>query len=474
MNVSLLASVIISMFAFGSATTLLLRYRNWRFGFLAAVTAGMAAFLLVCYSGHLFTASTDWTFGGEYKDVTRVALSALALLAVVFMERLIIKQAAAEQAMRLPQYSVDHAAIAALWIAPDGRIIDVNEMACHCLGFDKDALLARTVHDIDMSVGDSVWSVHWHNLKAKRSLHYESQFRARSGALLDVDVTATYLKLDANECCVVFAQDISVRKRAEQDLQTAVDVANAANRAKSEFLANMSHELRTPLNAIIGFSEVLSTEKFGPLGSRQYQSYAEDIHRSGVHLLGVINGILDLSKAEAGKLTLDEREVDLRETIDDCVRMFRQRTMDQGLDVVVDAPDAGPILHADPQLVSQVLVNLMSNAVKFTDCHGTIGITVSWRKDGGCRISVADDGIGIAESDLPKIMEPFVQIENVFNRCNAGTGLGLPLVKKIMALHDGSIEIASKLGAGTVATIDFPADRTIAMDDKVVALHRNS
>jgi signal transduction histidine kinase len=242
--------------------------------------------------------------------------------------------------------------------------------------------------------------------------------------------------------------------------------AETANRAKSEFLANMSHELRTPLNAIIGFSEILQTEVFGPLGSARYSSYATDIHNSGSHLLDIINDILDLSKAEAGKLTLDETKVELSVVIGRCLRMLGAKAADQGVQLVSRLPARLPRLYADGRLVSQAVINLLSNAVKFTGEDGTVVISMAAEPDGSWLISVEDSGIGIAAEDLPKIRQPFAQVANAFSRRHEGTGLGLPLVEQIMKLHGGSLEIESELGKGTKASVRFPQDRVLEAPKK--------
>ncbi len=252
---------------------------------------------------------------------------------------------------------------------------------------------------------------------------------------------------------------LMAEKRRSESL---LEDAQAASHAKSEFLAVMSHELRTPLNAIIGFSEVLMTQMFGPLGSDRYRSYAGDIHASGSHLLAIISDILDLSKAEAGKLTLNEEEVDLRDQLDQCLRMFGEKAAEHGIALRCRTPEVMPWLRADTRLLRQTLINLVSNGIKFTEAGGSVTLSAEWDEDGGCLIRVADTGVGIAEDDLDKVLEPFVQVESSMTRSHEGTGLGLPLVKKIMELHGGGLEITSELGVGTTLTARFPPERVVA------------
>lgn len=237
--------------------------------------------------------------------------------------------------------------------------------------------------------------------------------------------------------------------------------AEAANRAKGDFLGIISHELRTPLNAIIGFSDIMRQQMFGPLGADRYQTYADDIHNSGNHLLEIINTILDLTKADAGRLGLDVAELDLVSTVESCLPLFRDETEQAQIKLKL-VPPAEPLrLTADARLCRQIAINLLSNAVKFTPRGGAI--TVSFPSDdlGRRGLEIRDTGIGIAEKDLERVMLPFVQVESSLSRNHGGTGLGLPLVKKIVELHEGTFLIDSHLNVGTTVTVWFPSRRIL-------------
>jgi signal transduction histidine kinase len=242
----------------------------------------------------------------------------------------------------------------------------------------------------------------------------------------------------------------------EASLTLARREAESASQAKSAFLATMSHELRTPLNAILGFSEIMTLETFGPLGSQNYRDYSRDIYDSGMHLLRVINDVLDLSKVEAGRLELRRTDVDVEETVQVALRFFRERSKKAALTLTAEIEPGLPVLHADERVVRQCILNLVSNAIKFTPSGGTILVSARGEADGWIAIGVADNGIGIAEADLPKVLRPFGQADNAYTRKHDGTGLGLPLVKSFVELHAGRFAIKSGLGAGTTVTISFP------------------
>ncbi len=250
-------------------------------------------------------------------------------------------------------------------------------------------------------------------------------------------------------------------RAAYEALRLAKEAAEAASRAKSGFLATMSHELRTPLNAIIGFSEMMLREVLGTLANKQYRAYVADIHTSGTHLLQIINDILDLSKAEDGKLKLHEEVFDMRDTIRSVRQLISARIRDGGLSDSVDLPADLPLLRADERKTRQVLLNLVTNAVKFTPPGGHVEIASRFDPETGVRLTVSDTGIGIAPGDIARVLEPFEQVDSSFTRSHEGTGLGLPLVKAIVELHGGTLEVNSELGMGTQVSVTFPPQRAV-------------
>lgn len=252
-------------------------------------------------------------------------------------------------------------------------------------------------------------------------------------------------------------RDISQRKAQEAELLRSRDEAESASRAKSQFLANMSHELRTPLNAVIGFSEILNRELFGAMGEQRYRDYARLIHESGEHLLHVVNDILDMSKIEAGKFKIVKEPFDVALLVNSCADIMRHTAEKKQIALNLEMPADLPELAADKRACKQMLLNVISNAIKFTDPGGWVRISARVEKD-MVAMEVADNGIGISEHDLPKLGNPFVQADTSYDRSYEGAGLGLSVVKGLARLHGGMLVIASKLGQGTTATIFLPIE----------------
>lgn len=258
--------------------------------------------------------------------------------------------------------------------------------------------------------------------------------------------------------------EVTAQHLAQEVLREAKEQAEAANQNKTEFLANLSHELRTPLNHIMGFAQVMAEESYGPHNDPRYRDYANNIHESGNHLLAILNDILDVSRLETGVWQLVEREVDLNRVVESVLRIVEERTDRAGLTLEKRLDEQLPVLMADERMVRQMLLNLLSNASKFTEEGGLITVESHRLEDGGVGLTVRDTGVGIDQQDFETVLAPFGQVENVMSRKNVGTGLGLSLVKSMIELHGGEVKIVSELGKGAAVSLVFPATRVKSSD----------
>ena len=347
------------------------------------------------------------------------------------------------------------------------RIVQANRKALELFGedhdlsnFDTRALFVdRNVRRrLDEATDDE---------REKRPI--EAQMTNAKGEVIWARISAALVRFHGLPALLVAIQDVTARRHEAEALREARDQATDSSRSKSEFLANMSHELRTPLNAIIGFSEALERELFGPVGNPRYKEYAVDIHDSGVHLLNLINDILDLSKIEAGHFKLHEDETDLDGIVSSACRIVRHRAQQASICIETSLPKPGLSLVADERALKQILINLVSNAVKFSDDCGVVQVNAQVTGN-GLRLSVCDQGVGIAESDIPKALAPFTQLDGTLSRSHEGTGLGLPLAKHLTELHGGKLTIESQPGIGTKVHVDLPASRLIDMKQGLFAV----
>lgn len=254
---------------------------------------------------------------------------------------------------------------------------------------------------------------------------------------------------------VAVMRDVTDRKLSEQALDQARNEAAAADAAKTRFLATMSHELRTPLNAIIGFSEMIAQEQTLMLAASQRKEYAELIHASGQHLLSVVNGILDMSKMESGNFEIASEPFAPRASLVHCCNLLALKARENGIDLITDAPQDLPIMTGDPRAFKQIVLNLVANAVKFTERGGQVTVTAAVSAS-QLTLRISDTGVGIAPDDLKRIGAPFFQCGKTYERRHEGTGLGLSIVKSLVALHLGELTVQSKLGEGTAVTVKLP------------------
>lgn len=282
--------------------------------------------------------------------------------------------------------------------------------------------------------------------------------RRMDGSVFDAEASICRSELAGEQVFVAVLRDVTARKAHERDLIEARNAAEKANQHKSMFMAGVSHELRTPLNAIIGFAEIIRDEAFGPEATRKYREYAGDIASSGVHLTAVINDLIDLSRAETGTFVSRPESFDLRELAVQCVRSLRPLIEQKTIRCSVEVSDAALGLRADPKAVRQMLINLLSNAIRHTSTHGSIDVVATVDANGEVILSVQDNGAGIPKAKLPWITTPFNNESSYVTSQRSGTGLGLAITKRLLDLHGGKLEIESKVNVGTKAILIFPID----------------
>ncbi len=346
----------------------------------------------------------------------------------------------------------------------DGRILLANRVYGTWMMSDPADLVGKTAHDLfppddaksieksDHKVFERAQVVVEETrrtfLDGKRRdlLNQKSPIHSASGDIVAIGAVIT---------------DISELKAAEAAMKSAKEAAEHANRAKSGFLANMSHELRSPLNSMIGFAQVMAEKTFGPLGSEKYEEYADDITRSGTHLLDLINDILDISKIEAGGMKLIEQEVEVPDIVDATIRMVTDKAERRRITIEKDLADKLPRLRGDELRLKQILLNLLTNAVKYTAPRGRVSVSTFVDEDKVMSWQVADTGVGIPEDDLPRILEPFEQVHGSSDLSHEGVGLGLHLTKSLVEMHGATIEIDSVVDEGTTVTVRFPVERVI-------------
>jgi signal transduction histidine kinase len=343
-----------------------------------------------------------------------------------------------------------------------GRLIAWNSRFCELLDISSAFAASGTLRDLLM-------------LQAARGDFGEAEAEAEITRRLDLfyrDVPTTKERVTPagrvlqirrcampNGAILSVYSDVTEIRASERKLIEARSQAETANRAKGDFLANMSHELRTPLNAIIGFSEVISNELFGPIANEKYLEYIKDINTSSLHLLSIINDVLDMSKIEAGKVELARDVMQVNSVVGKVTRMVGERARSRGIDLTALLPDENMEIWADERSMKQILLNLLANAINFSKPGGKVCIRVIPEKPEAAVIEIEDHGIGMNEEEQERALQPFGQAKPAMTRTSGGTGLGLPITKGLVEAHGGTLTIQSRAGFGTTVRIEMPRER---------------
>jgi PAS domain S-box-containing protein len=372
---------------------------------------------------------------------------------------------AAEAATRELESVLDTATDGVIVVNRDGVILASNRSAEALFGYESRELASRAF--VDLFAPESHRAAHDYLTGLTRpgvaSLLNDGREvigRVAQGGLMPLFMTIGRIADGTDKFCAVF-RDITQWKRAEEDLTNAKREAEKASSAKSDFLAKVSHEIRTPMNAIIGFSEVMMEERFGAIGNDRYKQYLKDIHTSGEHVVSLVNDLLDLSKIEAGKLDLNFASVELNDVVSQCVAIMQPQANRERIIIRTSLPPTLPPVVADERSVRQIVLNLLSNSIKFTGAGGQVIVSTALTDHGEEVLRVRDTGVGMTEKELSTALEPFRQVATA-GRTGPGTGLGLPLTKALAEANRATFTIKSAVDAGTLVEIAFPANRVLA------------
>lgn len=373
---------------------------------------------------------------------------------------------ARENAVRVRNFYhvLEQAPVSVVITDAEGHIEYVNPQLCQSTGYTPDEVIGRKPSIFKSGqTPEDVYRNLWDALSHGRQWRCEMLNKRKNGELFWEFQAISPLRDSRGRITqyVAVKEDITEQKEWQRSLVQAMENARRASQAKSDFLAGMSHELRTPLNAVIGYSELAMLQPWGPLGDPRYQEYLGAVNDSGRHLLDLINDLLDLSKVEADRLELNEEEVDVSDLIEKTDLLVREQAGKRGVALHYDLPQPAPRLYADPLRLKQVLLNLLSNALKFSEAGTEVRVTVQGGEGEDLRLAVVDQGRGIRQEDLERVMEPFAQAHDPRVRQEVGTGLGLPLSRKLVELHGGSMTLASVYGRGTTVTVRLPASRVV-------------
>lgn len=427
-------------------------------GFAAAASGHLALLVLPADAAHALI-------------VQLAPVQAITVVTVVLLGSLLLherRRSELEDAVRASasQYRLlaDNATDMISRFGPDLRRRYVSPGCERLFGYKPEELMGQLVPDLFHPEDRHVAENYAKLLQESREVPpVRYRFRHKDGHYIWVEASLAKVvdPVSGDPEIIAVVRDIDASKQLERELEAAKDKAEAANRAKSEFLAGMSHELRTPLNAIIGFAELIEAEAAGPNGNERHADYAQDIGSAGQHLLAMINDVLDLAKIEAGRLALEEQPFDPIVAISGCARLLARPAEVAGVSLTVSPGAWTGAIIADERRFRQIVLNLLSNAVKYTPTGGRVELTMEADEKGGLIVTVTDTGIGIAAEDLAKVMEPFGQVKSHLSRGAEGTGLGLPLTKRLVEMHGGALEVRSRLGEGTSAAVWLPHERTL-------------
>jgi len=440
------SSVVLAAEAFAPA-------RGERSGFALAVSAGAVVLALAVL-----------------QTPVNVALAGLAVLGFAAVTIFVLKRLADNNGARFQRGEAsyraffEHAIEGIFRTTPEGRYIDANPALARIYGYASPAHLMAGLTDI----ADQLYVDPRRRLEFQKLMNaddqvsaFESEIRRRDGTTIWISENARAVRDWSGRivCYEGTVEDVTARYVAQRATRRALVEAEEANRAKSAFLAAMSHELKTPLNAVLGFSEIMAGEMFGPISPPVYRNYAKDIHASGTRLLAIISDVLDVARLSGGAITLNARPYPVPTLVDEALTLARIATGDQR-DVLLDVPATLPQIDADPQRLRQSLINLLSNALKFTPEGGRVSVRAWLAQNGGVSFAVTDTGIGMAQEKIVAALEPFRQLDGSLARRFEGAGLGLSIAKSLVELHGGTLSVESAVGAGTTVTIALPPVRT--------------
>ena len=343
-----------------------------------------------------------------------------------------------------------------------GILHDINENWLSVLDYQPDEVVGKTVMELNT----------WADLSDRGKIiaqlerdgivrDFDADLRKKDGKIIHTIMAGETISLGGETRAIFAFTDITLRKQAEETVREAKEQAELANRTKTEFLANMSHELRTPIAIINGSASMIAEEMFGPLNNDKYRDYARNIKQAGVHLMGVINDLLDVSRIEMNRLDLDEKPLDVDALLRACFVLVKERAEEEELRITVETADNLPHLRADELRIKQVLLNLLSNAIKFTPPGGRLKLSANVDQNGRIVMSVADTGVGFVVGEGIRAGMALGRQGDPHRREIQGAGIGLPLSRKLVELHGGELDIESQLGVGTVASVRFPVERVV-------------